>query len=430
MNDSPAEPLPTGVRSIRRLAGPPEAPWPGLLVHDGSGAPRVLVAATRFDAESPVWCADADGHVLAAIDVVRRVDGHDVLLPLCTQTLERLLARRRDGAPLTDGERVTVAVSVLRGFAELHGRGRADATGTWWITADARPVFAAGSGTDAAGVATVRVLDALAADSPGLGPLLARAADYAGDPPRLARELAALEDALFAASDAEPLATAVLAPRSEARRADSAVVTRPAQPGEERVGLWRSLARHVDADLADVVSRVTTDVWRRMRRPARGRRRGPWVAATVVAAAVVAGAMLLPAVGGEASAVDSTPSPMPSLTPSPAPAAETAPPETAPPAAPEASVEDIVTALLDARRACAGDPGCLGEVQEDSAMSAPSGPIDLEPASRNVTLLDDFGDVAVVRVDGLDGDGAQLVVVAAHDGKWLLRDVHDVAQQP
>ena len=59
------------------------------------------------------------------------------------------------------------------------------------------------------------------------------------------------------------------------------------------------------------------------------------------------------------------------------------------------------------------------------------GAIDLPSGERQVALLDDFGDIAVLRVDAGDGTVAsQMVVIVRRNEKWLLRDVSDVAQQP
>ena len=434
MTASSASSVPTGIRAIRQLAGPPDAPWPGRLVHVAPGVSRLLVDASLFDPSSPLWRADAEGHVLAACDVVRRTDGHDVLVPLCTQTLDRLLARRAERAPLTDGERLTVAVSVLRGLTELAALGCPDARGQWWVTDDARPIFAAGCGGETAIAASVRLLGALATGSPRLQPLLERGADLAADPPHLAREIDTLEARLFQIAQPEPLATAVLAPPRHpvtARRAPS-----PAPSSDERGSVWTSLARHVDVDLADLVSRITTGIWRRARRPATNRRRGPWIAAAAAATAVLVGAVFVPAAGG---AADARPAQTPDAVAETVhtaddvaadPGVGSAEPTDADAAPDPSSREQTVTALLDARRACAGDAACLVTVQEDPALAVPAGAVDLEPTTRRTAFIDDFGDVAVVRVDGGDGTAAQLVVIAAHDGKWLLRDVYDVAQQP
>ena len=86
-----------------------------------SGERRVLVDAKVLGREWKGWDAPPHGHVLAPIDVVWRSDGHDVALPVCTERVTDLLARRAaTGPPLMPGEAVTLAVSVLRGFAELR----------------------------------------------------------------------------------------------------------------------------------------------------------------------------------------------------------------------------------------------------------------------------------------------------------------------
>ena len=46
-----------------------------------------------------------------------------------------------------------------------------------------------------------------------------------------------------------------------------------------------------------------------------------------------------------------------------------------------------------------------------------------------MTLLDEFGGAAVLRVEAAGGAPPQLVVIVRADGRWLLRDVYDVAQQ-
>jgi hypothetical protein len=98
------------------------------------------------------------------------------------------------------------------------------------------------------------------------------------------------------------------------------------------------------------------------------------------------------------------------------------------PAAPD-DLAAIASALLERRSACAGSRDCLEDVQEDPAEGFPPGVIDLPSTDRAVSLLDDFGGAAVMRVDPrrTGGDAsAQLVVIVAAGGGWLLRDVHDV----
>lgn len=91
----------------------------------------------------------------------------------------------------------------------------------------------------------------------------------------------------------------------------------------------------------------------------------------------------------------------------------------------------IAGALLEARTVCGSDPLCLAEVMTDPAAQIDPGAVDLDPSQRTVTLVDEFGGVSVVRVDAVDAHvPAQLVVIAQHDERWLLRDVYSVAQQP
>jgi len=90
-----------------------------------------------------------------------------------------------------------------------------------------------------------------------------------------------------------------------------------------------------------------------------------------------------------------------------------------------------VQALLAARIACGHDDQCRSALQEDPGAQLPAGAIDNPAAS--VTLLDDFGGAAVLRVTAaeLSGRGrSQLVVAVRTDEKWLIRDVTDAADQP
>ena len=61
----------------------------------------------------------------------------------------------------------------------------------------------------------------------------------------------------------------------------------------------------------------------------------------------------------------------------------------------------------------------------------PPGVVDLPAAERTLTMLDEFGGAAVLRVDAnADGQPFQFVVVVRRDAQWLVRDVMDVADQP
>ncbi len=418
------------VRTIRRLAGPPESPWSGDLAVLPVDRTCLLVDAEDLGVGWAGWSAPDDGHVIGPLDVLRTAQGHLVALPLCRETLDDVISRREaSGAALTDGERLTIAVSLLRGCSALEPA----TSGEWWMTDDARPVFAALTYGDSAEVSASRILTELSSDTARLAGPLADAAALVLDRERLPREAERLEERLFGLAAAEPVALTAFAPRhartlSAHRDGDLA-----ATDAVESRGMWSALVRHVDADLADAVSQVTTGVWRRFRRPrpTARRRRGPWLAAGAVAVAIVGGAAIVPSAADEpVASVSRTAEPTPSDSPAPpSPTASGVVDDEV--AVPEVALTDIVTDLLDRRAACAGAEKCLGEVVADAATVFPSGAIDLASAERTATLIDDFGGLAVLRVAPAAGTAAgQLVVIVLTDGKWLLRDVHDVAEQP
>ena len=147
-------PLAGPYRAIRAVRAREDGPWPGVLVRTAAGDAFVLVDADVLGAQWRGWDAPADGHVLAPVDIARRVDGHDVVLPVCAERLEEFVRRRATRMPLSAGEAVTLGVSVLRGCAQIANA--PGTTGEWWLDDAGRPVLA----TDAA---TQRALDAAAA---------------------------------------------------------------------------------------------------------------------------------------------------------------------------------------------------------------------------------------------------------------------------
>ena len=448
-SDAPARLL-APYRAVRRVTAGDDAPWSGLLVQLASGESRVLVDVHGIDQDWVGWQAPVDGHVVAPLDLIRRVDGHDVMLPLCVERVADFLVRRTGRrVPLSVGETVTLGVSLVRGLSTWHAIG--DQAGEWWLTDGGRPVLACDPAGRPVPQHTADLLRALSDGGPCASALMfAAEAVTAG---RVSvHDLRDAEDALFGVAAAEPLATAILGPRS-AR--DASVFERGAPPLSARtVGTpldaeperraWVDvMARHVDADLADAVSHVTTGLWRRLRTPRAGGRR-PLILAGGAAAAVLAVGLLWPTGGGGPATADVvTSGPDQPATDSTAGASEAPPPVSAATTSADATSEvvsedplpsvDLVEAadsLLAARLACADDEACLSSVIVDPGSILPPGAIDLDSAERQVTLLDDFGGVAVLRVDALDGASeAQLVVIMLHDDRWLLRDVH-VAKQP
>jgi hypothetical protein len=188
----------------------------------------------------------------------------------------------------------------------------------------------------------------------------------------------------------------------------------------------RLVERHIDADFAGVVS----DAAHSFRRRLRGRRPKPWLLAAGVAAAVLIGGALWPVGEDEPATAEARIAAPPSAAPAsmepPSPSA--APTGTAPSG--PADLAAITASLLDERLGCDGDASCLDDVVEDPRVSWPGGAIDRPAEERSVTLLDEFGGVAVLRVEATDDEAAaQLVVIVESDGRWLLRDVHDVAKE-
>jgi hypothetical protein len=225
--------------------------------------------------------------------------------------------------------------------------------------------------------------------------------------------------------------------------------------GEEPPVRWiDALARHVDADLAALASDTVVRVWRRwtrprtdrVDRPRAGGRRRPWLVAAGIAGGILGIGLLWPAGGGPATADAPGDPPTASAaasSPAPSPAGELAAAtdtsstssadEAGTPVAGEDSITDWVTAtaqLLTRRADCAGGAACLAEVVADPTRTFPAGVVDAAAAERSLVLLDEFGGAAVLRVDSTAGTApSQLVVVVRADGRLLLRDVHDVAEQ-
>ncbi|KAA9110506.1 hypothetical protein [Microbacterium rhizomatis] len=436
--------LRAGYRLMRHVS-PPESPWPGTLARTPDGQSCVLVDAADLGDAWRGWRAEAGGHLLAPVDVARRLDGHDVALPICRERVETFLARRGRGRDaLEEGETVTLAVSLLRGAAEAARVWRDDAAvGEWWLTDAGCPVLV----TDITGSTTSEILDSLAASvDDWLARAVADAATAARDPRILLRDIEECESALFAIAAPSPLATRALAPmyaREAARVRESTEPERAAAPRWADV-----LARHVDAEFTELVSDAAMRVWRRLRRPRTTRRRRPWLLAASLAASITVIGLVWPSGEGPATA-ESSPVPT-TMTSAPPDVSETAQgtPELGDRAAGGESTGEMtaqtpgeggdtidwVTAasgLLTRRAACAGQLSCLADVIEDPARTFPAGVADKQGADIRITLLDEFGGAAVLRLeDAADPQASpQLVVVVRARERLLLRDIHAVAEK-
>lgn len=424
-----------------------DAPWPGMLVRLPDGESSLLVDAALLGADWPGWRAEPGGHLLAPFDVVRRRHGHDAAMPVCPERVDAFLARRAAHEAVTtldDGEAVTLAVSLLRGSAEA-ARQDGSAPGEWWLTDTGRPVLAL---VDVVRTpSTEQLLEIITETTSGpLEAALRRAIAAVAAPRTLVRDLDQLESQLFRAADPRPLATSASAPL--APHIAIGPLRREAHP--EPPSRWLdAIARHVDADLAAMASDAAARVWRRLvrpragradRRPARGRR-GAWLVAGLVGAVILGVGLMWPTGGGPATADSANTGAAAAASPAASDSTGGAAPPASSPAADgpaaqtrdAASPADWVTAtaeLLIRRTTCGDDAACMAEVAEDPTRAFAAGVIDTAPSERSITLLDEFGGAAVLRVDSTTGAGvSQLIVVVLTDGRLLLRDVHDVAEK-
>lgn len=143
-SDEPRGPLLPGVHRVIRTLDADEGPYRGTLVTD-RGSVAVMTDAEAISGWGG-WAHAGDEHVAGPLDLVRRHDGHDVLLPWCTERLSVFLGRRQaDGPTLAAGEVSTLVGSLLRGLDEL-GEGEGAYDGDWWLTEDGRPMFVLGAG--------------------------------------------------------------------------------------------------------------------------------------------------------------------------------------------------------------------------------------------------------------------------------------------
>ncbi|QEW00096.1 hypothetical protein F6J84_08285 [Microbacterium caowuchunii] len=386
-----------------------------------------------------LWDA-AGEHVAELCDVHLCPEGVAAVVPLCTVGLVELAAQRYAADdPLRAGEVVTLAVSVLRGgvseFQEHAGR---TCRGEWWLADDGMPLFVHGpSGSDPF-TAGIEALEACGNGHPGDGPLagaLSHAAAALGDPERLAHAVASAEERLFALGPAEPV---LALPR--ARRAGRAGMSVLQTMPEERQRSWLRWADAADAGIAEMISGALTAAWASIRRARAvrptGRRRGAVLVAGAAAALVLALGMLWPTgePDGEPASAERT-APLPEVPADPEDAAAPSGEDAAGPAGgtavPEEDVVVATTALLEGFRACGADAACRVALQDHDAVISVDGAAFAPPDTRALTLMDDVGGLALLRADDTGGGRVpQIVTVLRVEEKWVLRDIHDVAQHP
>lgn len=378
-----------------------------------------------------------DGHVLGVRDIVRRPDGHDVVVRLPIERLDRLIARRHlAGDALADGEIVTLAVSVVRGLDALHVSD--EGLGQWWLLDGGRPALVLGAGEETPLRASSRLLTDAAAHAPDseVATILRRFVADVLDRPRRGTALQGVEAELFAVAQSAPL---------RASAAASAVPVRAPRESQEhvddvRAGSWAGgFVFHLDARLAARISDAWTAWRRRFRSSGTSSRRGVLVCGALVAAVVLGVGVLWPSddSGGASAGIEPSGNPSAAIAPSPATSADADPAGEETPTSDatvtgsgaDASVE-VLASLLDARDACAGE-GCRAALWEDPSRDVTGGAIDADRADRRITLLDAFGDLAVLRVEHVDGATApQLVTIVRMEQQWRVRDVYDAADPP
>lgn len=489
--------VPGAHRIVRALDGR-DGPFAGVLVAAG-GARAVQVEAGELEGWAG-WRFSGAEHVAAPLDVVRHADGHHALLPWCTESLAGFVARRSDEeSGLGAGECATMVVSLLRGIEEL-GDELGSITGRWWLTDRGRPVFVIGAGTDArveaADVvecliahcedrARLRVLssvrDGLQATlpQPHVSPRLLQAwerdvlADAAPRPLSLERARG-----VPAAQPRVSVRPSVAHPPPTRRSARGTTGARGA--GERGAGLivgrlrarvgraweaararhsWRSPTR----DIGRGVPRgsAATPGPGAPAKPPRRRARLV-IVATAAAAAVLTVGLLWPdgaseaedvrdgspGAGGVASGEGAPPSdvvsevdgerPVRDGSDAPDPPDDAAPDDAADSAR---SLPAAATSLVQAIGACrdAGDPVC-GHAVATGAAGVIDALADTPDRDVDFTLVDEYGDVAVVRLTATsaarsDDPAApavteQMLVLVRQNDEWLVRDVYDVADQP
>ena len=425
--------LDSAYRVVRRLT-PPEAPYPGLLARDGDDA-VVLVDPSLLPQVSRRRSRGA--HVLEPVDVARVGNEPRLVLPWCVDSLPRMLAwRRAEG--IEDGEAVTIAISLYRGFAALQPeRDDVEACGSWWVTDTGRPVFALG-GDDARpiGESTREAWSALAAATTGVQVRACLQRNSIDD--------LATPAALFAVADPMPVTMMTASPR----RISSSPSRRNQDPVDEaeRTGLFatvlgRAVGRFVDPEWGTRAAGALHAVSRRIQGPRsksavatssaadslpakRGRHRAVLLGG-LVASTVLAVGLLWPSdtPNAEADAAShATPSPTPTPTQS-----ETALSATQPTALPTSSPEEDdptteLTSLLARAGQCEDLSACPDVFENDGGATLE---VKLPIAPASVTLLDDLGGVAVFRV-GVVGDaadaGSLVVILVDVDGAWRIRD--------
>lgn len=416
-----------GAHRLIRAIDSKEGPFAGALVMYGDSV-AVSVPTDRL-AEWPGWTYSDAEHVCGVLDVRRRPDGHDALLPWCTQRVESFLGRRQIAdAPLTAGELGTLVASVLRGLRELGGD--ESTAGDWWLTGDGRPVFVHGEGgaqrartaslveritQHTADRATIRILDEVTA-------ALRQTRHHVSDERRW-------EEQFFAIAAPRALRLDVFAPERVsgvnvqrvvgAQALAATRATRRQMKGDRGTHRVRELVAAARERARHMVSRLARRESKQSEATPRSSHRRSLLLAGSLGIAVLAIGLMWPNGGAEDDAeAASLPTPVP----------------VEPSSNPEESLDSAdalraLPALLDALQKCVAESAstCTDVVTEKSQIPG-DGVVVLGADASSAVLVEDYGDVAVMRLTPKAKGAEQMLVLERHNELWLLRDVYDVAK--
>ncbi|MGF3052449.1 hypothetical protein ACQUSY_00525 [Microbacterium sp. YY-03] len=435
------------LRAIRRVA-PPDAPCEATLAIAENGScllvdsdNAVPAAAMRFVGAEHVW---------APLDVFRRTDGHDVLMPRVVEPLEMFLERRR-GSEMRAGEIVTLGCSILRGVTELRADDTAEpVAGRWWVTEAGRPVFVVATGDSVAGGAArmFEMLTEHAADR-DLNRVLTDATGLVAVADAI--ELTDIERQLVHIAAPQPVELTTLGSQLQTTRASAdalvpkrrAAFDRLLEPGGAReVSQPAAVVRGAVARLLGVVKERRES----RRKPVpqsrkhRASKKRMWLVAVALGLTVVVVGTMWPDSNGpegvtKVSAPTTEAPPQPGDADTEVPAPPAAEPAAASPAAPEVpepappapativakegqpEITAVATALLIAVASCEGEPTCAGLLSDATSAA-------LVPHAGVVELIDDYGGIAVFSVTPPDAS-AVTVVIENRGDQWLIREVYE-----
>lgn len=319
--------------------------------------------------------------------------------------------RGASATALTPGEVVTAAVGLLRGCRRATDRSGGSA---WWLTAEGRPVVVAEPSAPDVVTATADSLGRLAAltPDPTTRDLVDRArAAVSTRPPR---EWDAVERRLFSHADPKPL---VLGPLTPVVVDQSPTV--PSAPARNPFAL-------LDDELGDAMRRSLIDL--RERWGSSSPFRATVVGMGVAAAVLVGAAVFLPGTADPVPVASATPgvsrTALPTATVVPRPSA--ASPWPVDDRVPLSDDMVVVARRLFAEIALCPDDACRSTFDEPSTFGREPLLPDAEHAE--ITLLEDFGGVTVVRI--ADASTTQYVTLVRQNDRWLVRAVETVADQP